>query len=124
MAEGKKVLIADDDLILRQMYGERLQTEGFEVVYAGDGDEAVKVAKDAKPDVILLDIMMPKMNGIDALKAMREDGETKGIPVVVLTALLQQVEQIKKIIGPKDSYLTKSETMPNEVVEKIRAALA
>lgn len=123
MADKKKVLIVDDDLILRQMYGERLESENLEILTAGDGEEAIEVSKKEQPDVILLDVMMPKMNGIDAFKAFRADDTTKAIPVVILTALLQQIDQVKKILGPKDSYLIKSETMPVEVVEKIKEAI-
>ncbi len=123
MAERKKVLIVDDDMILRQMYAERLKGEDFEVLMAGDGQEAIEMAAKDKPDVILLDIMMPKMNGIDALKKLRAEADTKSIPVVVLTALLQQIDQIKGLLGPKDSHLIKSETMPGAVVEKIKAAV-
>jgi CheY-like chemotaxis protein len=121
--EKKTILIVDDDMILRQMYGARLEAEGYKIIFAGNGEEALKLAKEQKPDALILDIMMPKINGIDVLKTLRADSNTKEIPVVVLTALIQQIEEIKKVIGPKDSYLTKSETVPAEVVEKVQAAL-
>jgi len=121
--EKKAILIVDDDMILRQMYGARLEAEGFEITFAGNGEEALKLTKENKPDAIILDIMMPKINGIDVLKSLRANEGTKEIPVVVLTALIQQIEEIKKLIGPKDSYLIKSETVPAEVVEKVQAAL-
>lgn len=124
MAELKKVLIVDDDMILRQMYAERIKGESFEIVTAGDGEEAIEVAIKEKPDVILLDIMMPKMNGIDAMKRLRAETGTKSIPIVVLTALLQQIDQIKGLVGPRDSYLIKSETMPAAVVDKIKEAVS
>jgi len=121
--EKKTILIVDDDMILRQMYGARLEAEGYNIIFAGNGEEAIKLTKEHKPDALILDIMMPKINGIDVLKTLRADENTKNIPVVVLTALIQQIEEVKKIIGPKDSYLTKSETVPAEVVEKVQAAL-
>jgi CheY-like chemotaxis protein len=121
--EKNTILIVDDDMILRQMYGARLEAEGYNIIFAGNGEEAIKLTKEHKPDALILDIMMPKINGIDVLKTLRADENTKNIPVVVLTALIQQIEEVKKIIGPKDSYLTKSETVPAEVVEKVQAAL-
>lgn len=120
MADGKKVMIVDDDLVLRQMYGERLKADNYEVIEAGSGQEALDILKTVTPDIILLDIMMPKMNGIDVLKTLRSDENTKNIPVVVLTALLQQIEQIKSLLTEKDSYLTKSTTVPAEVLKKVQ----
>jgi CheY-like chemotaxis protein len=123
MATGKKIMIVDDDLVLRQMYSERLKTEGYEIMEAGSGQEALDKLKTEKPDIILLDVMMPKMNGIDVLKTLRADEETKNIPVIILTALLQQIDQIKNLLTEKDSYLTKSTTLPAEVVKKVQAVL-
>jgi DNA-binding response OmpR family regulator len=123
MADGKKVMIVDDDLVLRQMYGERLKAEHYEIIEAGSGQEALDILKDKHPDIILLDVMMPKMNGIDVLKTIRADENTKDIPVIILTALLQQIDQIKSLLNEKDSYLTKSTTLPAEVVKKVQAVL-
>lgn len=123
MPDAKKVLIVDDDLVLRQLYTERLQTEGYEIATASNGEECLEAVKKEKPDVILLDIMMPKMNGIDVLKNLRSQSETKEIPVIVLTALLQQIKQIEELLGSKDSYLMKSEMVPADVVKKIQAVL-
>lgn len=123
MADAKKVLIVDDDLVLRQLYTDRLQTEGYKILTASNGEEGLEAVKNEKPDVIILDIMMPKMNGIDVLKNLRSQSETKDIPVIVLTALLQQIKQIEEVLGPKDSYLMKSEMVPADVVKKIQAAL-
>lgn len=123
MSEGKIVMIVDDDLVLRQMYSERLKAEGYNILEAGSGQEALDVLKTNKPDVILLDVMMPKMNGIDVLKTIRAEESTKNIPVIVLTALLQQIEQIKSLLTERDSYLTKSTTLPAEVVKKVAAVI-
>lgn len=123
MADGKKVMIVDDDLVLRQMYSDRLQAEGYEIIAAGSGQGALDILKSQKPEIILLDVMMPKMNGIDVLKTLRADENTKDIPVIVLTALLQQIDQIKSLLTEKDSYLTKSTTLPAEVVKKVQTVL-
>lgn len=124
MAEaGKSILIVDDDLTLREMYVERLQAEGFVVDSAKDGEEAIQKAKIDHPNVILLDIMMPKINGLDVLKMLKSDEETKDIPVLLLTALIQDIDKTKGMSSGADDYIVKSETMPGEVIEKIRIAL-
>ncbi len=118
------ILIVDDDIILRQMYEERLKAEDFTVDAATDGEEALKKAKDKKYDLILLDIMMPKINGLDVLKMLKADEDTKNIPVILLTALIQDVDKQKGLAFGADDYIVKSETMPGEVMEKIKKVLA
>jgi len=123
MADGKVVLLVDDDLTLREMYQERLKAEGFEIVQASNGEEAIQKAKETKPNVILLDIMMPKINGFDVLKQLKANDELKEIPVIVLTALIQDVDRVQgKKLGAAD-YIVKSETMPGEVIAKIKGVL-
>ena len=124
MAEtGKSILIVDDDLTLREMYVERLKAEGFSVDAAKDGEEAILKAKTGHPNVILLDIMMPKINGLDVLKMLKSDDETKDIPVLLLTALIQDIDKTKGMSSGADDYIVKSATMPGEVISKIRIAL-
>lgn len=123
MEEGKTLLLVDDDLTLREMYDERLKAEGFNIIQASNGEEALAKAKETKPSIILLDIMMPKINGFDVLKSLKADVELKDIPVIVLTALIQEVDRIQgKKLGAAD-YIVKSETMPGEVIEKIHNAM-
>lgn len=123
MSEGKKILIVDDDLTLREMYEERLKFDGYVVIGASDGEEALKKAAEEMPDLILLDIMMPKMNGIDVFNRLRADESTKKIPVIVLTALVQEIDKIKTLMTERDGYLIKSEQMPKEVLAKVHSAL-
>lgn len=118
-----KILIVDDDMILREMYEARLKEGGYEIVSASDGEEALQKAASEKPDVILLDIMMPKVNGIDVMKKLREDEPTANIPVILLTALVREIDKVKEMMREYDAYLIKSEIMPGEVVEKIESAL-
>lgn len=123
MEEGKVILLVDDDLTLREMYDERLKAEGFDIIQASNGDEAIKKAKEVKPNIILLDIMMPKVNGFDVLKELKADSELKDVPVIVLTALIQEVDKVQgKKLGAAD-YIVKSETMPGEVIAKIKNAI-
>lgn len=121
--EGKIILLVDDDLTLLEMYEDRLRAEGFEIVQATNGEEALKKAREKKPDLIILDIMMPKVNGFDVLKNLRADEEYRNIPIIVLTALIQDVDRVQgKKLGATD-YIVKSETMPGEVIAKIKKAL-
>lgn len=122
MAESyKSILLADDDLTLREMYSERLKAESFSVEMAQDGEEAYRKAVDGKPNIILLDIMMPKMNGLDVLKRLKETPETKDIPVIVLTALIQDQERMESLKRGADDYIVKSESMPGDVIAKIHS---
>jgi DNA-binding response OmpR family regulator len=118
-----KVLIVDDDMTLRELYEERLKAEGFTIISASDGEEAIEKTTKEKPEVILLDIMMPKINGIDVMKMLREKDETKNIPIIILTALIQEIDKIKDMMRPTDGYLVKSEIMPKDVVDKVKKAL-
>lgn len=121
--EGKVILLVDDDLTLLEMYEDRLKAEGFSIVRATNGQEALQKAREIKPALIILDIMMPKVNGFDVLKDLRADNEYKDIPIIVLTALIQDVDKAQgKKLGATD-YIIKSETMPGEVIAKIKKAL-
>ncbi len=123
MGSGKTILLVDDDLTLREMYEERMKAEGFNIIQATNGEEALKKAAESKPDIILLDIMMPKVNGFDVLKELKSNPELKEIPVIVLTALIQDVDRVQgKKLGAAD-YIVKSETMPGEVISKIKNAI-
>jgi len=119
-----KVLIVDDDVTLRDMYAERLKAEGFEVDTAGNGAEGIEKAKSAKPDVILMDVMMPQVNGFNALEKIKQDADIKDIPVIMLTALIQAENKTRGLQAGAAGYIVKSETMPGEVIKKINAVLA
>ncbi|MDO8444125.1 MAG: response regulator [bacterium] len=123
MATNAKILLVDDDITLHEMYAERLRAEGYIIVSAYDGEEALAKVYTEKPDIILLDIMMPKINGIDVMKKLQEDETTKKIPVILLTALIQEIDKIKNIMKPYDQYLIKSETMPANIITAIEKSL-
>lgn len=123
MREGQVILVVDDDLTLRELYAERLKQEGYAVIEAGNGEEAIKKAQEI-PSLIVLDIMMPKTNGIDVMQKIRADEKTKNIPVVILTALIQEIDKVKDIITSKDAYLIKSEQMPKDVIDKVNSILS
>ncbi len=118
------VLLADDDAILRDMYTMRLTRAGFEVHGVMNGQEAVEEAKQIHPDIILLDVMMPKMNGLDALKLIKSDPDTGHIPVVLLTAMVQDLSQVADVIKSAEKYLVKSEIIPDQLVKTVQEILA
>jgi len=124
MANGEVVLVVDDDLTLRELYAERLKQEGYAVIESDNGEDAIKKATDQLPALIILDIMMPKTNGIDVMKKLRAEEKTKNIPIIILTALIQEIDKLKSLMTEKDAYLIKSEQMPKDVIAKVNAALA
>lgn len=117
----KSVLIIDDDMTLREMYEEYLKASGFNVLTAQDGEEGLVRAKDSKPSIILLDLMMPKMNGIEVLRNLKADDTTKAIPVIVFTALIQDLEKQESFAAGASDYVVKTEITPKEILEKINA---
>ena len=123
MVEGKIILLVDDDTTLREMYNERLKIEGFEIVQATDGAEALQKMSEIKPDIILLDVMMPKFNGFEVLQQLKENPESKDIPVIILTVLTQDKDRLQGIQLGVTDYIVKSETMPGDVIAKIKAIL-
>lgn len=123
MLEGKAVLIIDDDSMLLNMYGEQLKFEGMLVEYAKDGSEALKLAKDNHPNIIILDVMMPKINGLEVLRLLKSDDDTKDIPVIMLSALNNPDQKsLAEKLGAK-TYLVKSEVLPIDVVNTLNQVL-
>lgn len=124
MADAKvKVLIVDDDAFLSGIYATKLELEGFEVVSARDGEEGLKTAMKEKPALILLDVLMPKLDGFEVLKRLKADAETKSIPVIMLTNLGQKEDIEKGIQDGAADYLIKAHFVPAEAVEKIKKVL-
>jgi len=117
--QPKKILIVEDDNFLREMYKTKLLSEGFNVTVAEDGEKGLKVILARDFDLILLDIIMPKKDGLEVLEAIKNNPDKKNIPVVVLTNLSEK-EHIKKgmSLGAKD-YIIKAHFVPSEVVEKV-----
>lgn len=118
-----KVLIVDDDAFLAGIYATKLELEGFEVASARDGEEGVKVALEEKPDLILLDVLMPKLDGFEVLKRLKSEETTKDIPVIMLTNLGQKEDVEKGISEGAVDYLIKAHFVPAEAVAKIKKVL-
>jgi len=124
MADNKiKILLIEDEEMLANMYEVKFKNEGFDLVKALDGAQGLEMAKTIKPDFILLDIIMPKVDGFSVLKSLKEEESTKDIPVMMLTNLGQDedIERGKQMgsVG----YLVKANITPAEVVESVKAEL-
>lgn len=120
MASKKKILLVEDDEFLAELYATKLGLEKFEVYLASDGEKGLRITKEKKPDLILLDIILPKMDGFEILKILKADPELKNIPVILLTNLSQKDEVKKGLELGANDYLIKAHFMPSEVVRKIK----
>lgn len=119
-----KVLIVEDDPLVLRMYQKVLKFEGMEVFTAENGIDGIEAVKKHKPDLVLLDIMMPKMNGIEVLDRLKADKETADIPVIMLTNLSGEHDTDNAIKRGAVAYLVKSQYRPKEVVEKVKEVLS
>ena len=117
----KNILLVDDDPLIIRMYQNRLSNDGYTVRTASNGEEALIQVIKEKPDLILLDIMMPKMNGVETLKALKREEKTKDIPVIILTNLGDNPEDIEsaKKLGALD-YLVKADTTPKKLSQQVK----
>ncbi len=116
----KKVLLVEDDNNLADVYTTRLQAEGFDVKRVPNGEDALASALEYKPDLILLDVMMPKVSGFDVLDILRNTPETAKVKIVMLTALGQDSDQQRAKDLGVDDYLVKSQVVIADVVDKIK----
>jgi len=118
-----KVLIIDDDQTLTDMYSERMSLEGFAVAVAPDGEKGLARVSDFQPDIILLDIMMPKISGFQVLEMLKSQKESAQIPVIILSALGTEENKEKGLSAGADMYIAKAETMPGQVVDAVKTLL-
>jgi len=119
----KKILFIEDESVLQKALGDILKQKGYEMISALNGEIGFNLAKAEKPDLILLDLVLPKMHGFEVLKKLKEESETKEIPVIVLTNLerMEDVGQAVKLGAA--SYLVKAQYTIEEVMEKVKKAL-
>lgn len=119
----KKILIIEDEEVLLNLLQKKLTQEGYEISVARNGGEGLRIMRDVKPDLILLDIVMPKMGGFEVMEEMGKEPELKKIPVIIVSNSGQPVEIDKaQQLGAKD-WLIKTEFNPQEVVDKVRKQL-
>lgn len=120
MDDKKKILLVEDDEALAAVYRSRLEIEGFELKEVNNGEDALSTAIEFKPDLILLDAMMPKISGFDVLDILRNTPETSQIRVIMLTALSQPKDKERaESLGVND-YLVKSQVVIGDVVERVK----
>ena len=118
-----KIMIVEDDAALREIYSIRITAEGYEVVSAGDGEEALALAVQTRPDLILSDVMMPKISGFDMLDILRNTPETANIKVIMMTALSSDDQRDRGEQLGCDRYLVKSQVGIEDVVSAIHDVL-
>lgn len=123
-ATKSKILLVEDDIGLASVYKVRLEAEGFEVFHSENGETALKDAIEHKPDLIVLDVMMPKISGFDVLDILRNTPETAHLKVVMLTALSQPKDVARAKELGADDYLVKSQVVIADVVARIKHHLA
>lgn len=122
-APGPLLFLAEDDPLLTKMYSAKFAKEGFRLLTAGDGQAAYDTITKNKPDFLILDVMMPKLSGLELLEKLRQDPGYKSIPVMMLTNLTQKEEAQKALdLGAKE-YLIKANLTPSQVVEKVKLHL-
>ena len=118
-AEGDRVLLVDDEEIVRDVLTRYLEREGFRVDVAADGEAALDLAARRRPDIVILDLMLPKLDGLEVFRRIRDDGD---LPIVMLTAKSEEVDRVVGLELGADDYVTKPFS-PREVVARIRAVL-
>lgn len=114
------ILIVEDDVFLADLYKTKFTMEGFKVSVAYDGEKGLEMALKNLPDIILLDLVLPKLSGFDILKEIKASSKAKNIPVILLTNLSQKSDVEKGLKLGADDYLIKAHFMPSEVVDKIK----
>jgi CheY-like chemotaxis protein len=119
----KTILFIEDEAALQKTFGDLLRKEGYQMVSALDGEQGLKLSKEIKPDLILLDLILPKIHGFEVLRQLKADPQTKDIPIIILTNL-EGINDIDKAIElGATTYLVKAQYSLEEVLEKIKKAL-
>lgn len=120
---AKRILIVEDDRFLRELIVKKLVNEGFDAIEAVDGEQGLQKIKDEKPDLILLDLILPGIDGFEVLASKKDDVAVSGIPVIILSNLGQK-EDVEKGLGlGAVDYLIKAHFTPGEIIEKVHNIL-
>jgi len=119
-----KILLVEDDQLIVRLYTKKLTKDGFDVVVANDGNEGMVKVRNEAPDLILLDLMMPKASGFDMLQELQAAPQLKNVPVVVLTNVSAEADEAKaRALGATD-YLVKANNPPDVVLERVKELLS
>jgi CheY-like chemotaxis protein len=124
MADPTNILLVEDDLFIRELYERQLTMAGYKVETAADGPEGLLKINAHKPDLLLLDIMLPKMNGLDLLKSIKTNETTKDVPVILLTNLGQDSVIKEGFNLGAEGYLIKSAYTPDQIIDEVKKFLA
>jgi len=119
----RKILIIEDEEYIVDLYKFKLAKEGFEVLAAYNGEEGLALAEKVKPDLILLDLIMPKVDGYQVLRKLKANDKTKDIKVWIMTNLTHNNEQEKKLLDKADKYLIKANLTPSQLAETLKKVL-
>ena len=124
MSQPARILLAEDDRILRRAGEVTLSKNGYAVIVAVDGEDALSKAREHKPDLILLDVIMPKLGGFDVLRSLKNDPDTRNIPVIMLSNLSEESDVREAIELGARGYLVKSTVVPQQLADKVAETLA
>lgn len=119
---AKKILVVDDEAHIRELVRFNLEKEGYTVIEAIDGTTALKAVRLEKPDLVVLDLMLPVVDGLEVCRALKKDAELNGIPVIMLTAKAEEIDKVLGLEMGADDYLTKPFS-PRELLARIKAVL-
>lgn len=118
-----KILIIEDDKFLRELITRKLTDEGFSIIEAVDGEDGLKKIKESKPDLVLLDLILPSIDGFEVLSKIKADASIASIPIIILSNLGQKEEVEKGLKMGAVDYLIKAHFTPGEIIEKIKNVL-
>ncbi|MBI3808417.1 MAG: response regulator [Nitrospirae bacterium] len=118
-----KIVVADDDRMFRKAAETTLRRQGYEVVTASDGEEALQLIRSERPDIIVLDLIMPKLQGFDVLQVLKQDSVTAAIPVIVLSSLTQEQDKQEALDLGASAYFNKATFSLGELVKQVENTL-
>jgi len=121
---GRKIVLAEDDRFVRKATTAALRQRGFEVIAVEDGEEALRQTRAERPDLVLLDMIMPKMQGFQVLDALKQDAETAGIPVIVCSSLEQAEDQARAREAGAAAYIVKADLSLRDLARRVEELLA
>jgi DNA-binding response OmpR family regulator len=120
---AKTILIVEDDKFLRELITQKLVKEGYDTLMAIDGEEGIKKVREGKPDLVLLDLILPGIDGFEVLSRMKEDENLAKIPVIILSNLGQREEIERGLKLGANDYMIKAHFTPREIIDKIKTIL-
>lgn len=123
MDKKHTLLLVEDDGFLASIFAQKFELEGFEVVYATNGEDGIRLAKKDTPDIILLDLLMPKMDGFEALEQLKKDEKLKAVPVLIMSNLgsREDIERCYELGA--SGYIIKAHSLPHETVHMVKKLL-